>query len=237
MHKRLLLPFTPSPDAATPSELATIAVAAIPIGLAAVLCGSGPHSRRSVGRAVPLIAALGLVALEMIADSHLFAHDRWDGAACRARRVDRRVRGRGLCGQGTDCRRRLARVAHSRRGRRCRSRIAFVFEWWPFQFTADAPRALYEAIVVVAGAVPVAGERVRCCFPAPSSRRPPGRSSRPRLDPRFVRLQTMLVVGLTGAVFVICEGGRLLLVGGRPTLMSVVSNCRRWCSACTSGRS
>ena len=45
---------------------------------------------------------------------------------------------------------------------------------------------------------------------------------RPRLDPRFVRLQTMLVVGLSGAVFVISESGRLLLVGGRPTLISVV---------------
>ena len=46
-HKRLLLPFTPSPDAATPSELATIAVAAVPLGLAAVLCGA---DRTAAGR-------------------------------------------------------------------------------------------------------------------------------------------------------------------------------------------
>jgi hypothetical protein len=44
----------------------------------------------------------------------------------------------------------------------------------------------------------------------------------PRLDPRFVRLQTMLVVGFAGAVFAVCEGGRVALVGGRPTLVSVV---------------
>jgi hypothetical protein len=45
---------------------------------------------------------------------------------------------------------------------------------------------------------------------------------RPRLNPHFVRIQTMLVVGCTGAVFAISEGGRVLLVGGRPTLMSVL---------------
>jgi hypothetical protein len=32
----------------------------------------------------------------------------------------------------------------------------------------------------------------------------------------------MLLAGCGGVVFAICEGGRLLLVGGRPTLMSVL---------------
>jgi hypothetical protein len=45
---------------------------------------------------------------------------------------------------------------------------------------------------------------------------------RPHLDPRFLRLQTMLVVGLAGVVFAVCEGGRVVLVGGRPTLLSVL---------------
>jgi len=45
---------------------------------------------------------------------------------------------------------------------------------------------------------------------------------RPRLDPRFVRLQTMFLIGFAGAVFVVCEVGRVMLVGGRPTLMSVL---------------
>ena len=44
----------------------------------------------------------------------------------------------------------------------------------------------------------------------------------PRLDPRFRRLQTMLVIGFAGAVFSVCEGGRVALAGGRPTLLSVV---------------
>ena len=45
---------------------------------------------------------------------------------------------------------------------------------------------------------------------------------RPRLDPRFVRLQTMLVIGFAGAVFASARADGVLLVGGRPTLMSVL---------------
>ena len=62
-HKRLLLPFVPSPDAVPPASLVAIAGAAIPIGLAAALCGQPRGSRRSIAKAAG-IATLFVVLLE-----------------------------------------------------------------------------------------------------------------------------------------------------------------------------
>ena len=62
-HKRLLLPFTPSPDAASAGDLALIGAAALPIGVTATLCGCSGIARRSLVSAA-LIAILFLVALE-----------------------------------------------------------------------------------------------------------------------------------------------------------------------------
>jgi glycopeptide antibiotics resistance protein len=217
-HKRLLLPFAPSPDAATPSELATIAVAAVPLGLAAVLCGSGSHSRRSVASGA-LIAALALVALELI-QIPIFSRTT-DGTELLAALVGSTAGSAAAAFAerativGVDWRRvRIAAAVAVSVG------IALVFEWWPFQ-VLDAPHAFLEAM---------RWSRAPFRWPASVSDVLPGASLaavagalvRPRLDPRFVRLQTMLVVGLSGAVFVISESGRLLLVGGRPTLISVV---------------
>jgi glycopeptide antibiotics resistance protein len=217
-HKRLLLPFSPSPDAATASELAMIAVAAVPLGLAAVLCGSGSDSRRSVASGA-LIAALALVALELIQipifsrttdGTELLAALGGSTAGSAAAALADRAR---IVGVDWRLLRIAAAVALS-------VGIAFVVEAWPFQ-VLDAPQAFLEAM---------RWSRAPFRWPASVSDVLPGAVlaaiagayARPRLDPRFVRLQTMLVVGLTGAVFVISEGGRLLLVGGRPTLMSVV---------------
>jgi len=61
-HLRLLLPLTPSPDAATAAELALTFVGAVPVGGAAALCGCAPGARRSVARA-SLVAAPPLVVL------------------------------------------------------------------------------------------------------------------------------------------------------------------------------
>jgi glycopeptide antibiotics resistance protein len=62
-HKRLLLPFTPSPDAATARDLTMVGAAALPIGVTATLCGCGGPTRRSLVTAA-LIAATFLVGLE-----------------------------------------------------------------------------------------------------------------------------------------------------------------------------
>jgi VanZ like protein len=219
VHKRLLLPFTPSPDAATPSDLATIAVTAIPMGLAAALCGCGPRSRRSVASGA-IVAALALVALEIV-QIPIFSRTT-DGTELLA------ALGGSTAGSaaaafadramivGVDWRAfRLAAFVGLAAG------IAFVLEWWPFHLSMDAPRAVLEAML---------WSRAPFRWPASVSDVLPGVVlaallgvfARPRLDPRFVRLQTMLLVGFTGAVFAICEGGRVLLVGGRPTLMSVL---------------
>jgi glycopeptide antibiotics resistance protein len=218
-HKRLLLPFTPSPDAATPYDLATIAAAAVPLGLAAVLCGCGSRSRRSVASGA-LLAALALVALEIVQipifsrttdGTELLAA--LGGATAGSAAAAFAVRARVV---GVDWRvLRTAAIVVLSVG------IAFLFEWWPFHFTLDAPRAVLEAM---------SWSRAPFRWPARVSDVLPGAVLaavagvfvRPRLDPHFVRLQTMLVVACTGAVFVISEGGRVLLVGGRPTLMSVL---------------
>ena len=63
LHKRLLLPFTPSPDAATARDLTMIGAAALPIGVTATLCGCGGAARRSSVTAA-LIATTFLVGLE-----------------------------------------------------------------------------------------------------------------------------------------------------------------------------
>jgi hypothetical protein len=218
-HKRMLLPFTPSPDAATPSDLATVAVAAIPMGLAATLCGCGSRGRRSVASGA-MIAALALVALEMV-QIPVFSRTS-DGTELLA------ALGGSTAGSaaaafadratiiGVDWRAlRLAACVLLAAG------IAFVVEWWPFHVRMDAPHAVLEAM---------SWSRAPFRWPGSASDVLPGAVlaalfgifARPRLAPRFVRLQTMLVVGFTGAVFAICEGGRLLLVGGRPTLLSVL---------------
>jgi len=62
-HKRLLLPFTPSPDAATARDLTMIAAAALPIGVTATLCGCGGAARRSIVTAA-LVATTFLTGLE-----------------------------------------------------------------------------------------------------------------------------------------------------------------------------
>jgi glycopeptide antibiotics resistance protein len=63
LHKRLLLPFMPSPDAATASDLTMIGAAALPIGITATLCGCGGAARRSLPSAA-LVAITFLIGLE-----------------------------------------------------------------------------------------------------------------------------------------------------------------------------
>jgi glycopeptide antibiotics resistance protein len=220
LHKRLLLPFTPSPDAATASELATIAAAAIPIGLAAVLCGIGARRRRSVAGGA-LIAALALVALELI---QIPVFSRTTDATELLAALGGSTAGSAAAGAFAD---RATIVGVNWRVVRISAvivlavGIAFLVDWWPFQIATDAPRAFMAA---------TEWSRAPFRWPAGVAEVLPGivlalaagMFVRPRLDPRFVRLQTMLLVGGAGVVFAVCEGGRVLLVGGRPTLLSVL---------------
>jgi glycopeptide antibiotics resistance protein len=218
-HKRLLLPFTPSPDAATTGELATIALAAVPLGFAAVLCACGQNRRRSATSGA-LIAALALTALELI-QIPVFSRTT-DGTELLA------ALGGSTAGSAA------AALANGHRTVHVDWRIlriatavllwmgaVLMFEWWPFHVSLDAPRAQFEAML---------WSRAPFRWPASASDVVPGAVLaaaagvlvHPRLDPRFLRLQTMLVVGLAGVVFAVCEGGRVVLVGGRPTLLSVL---------------
>lgn len=62
-HKRLLLPLMPSPDAPTAEDLAMTGAAAVPIGVAAALCGYGGIARRPLPLAL-LVSMTFLVGLE-----------------------------------------------------------------------------------------------------------------------------------------------------------------------------
>lgn len=218
-HKRLLLPWMPSPDAATPGELAVVAIAAVPVGLAAVLSACGAGSRRSAASGA-LLAAMGLVGLELIqvpifsrttdARELLAALAGSTAGAAAATLIDRRLV------TGIDW-----RVMRTTAAVLLWVLAVLAFEWWPFRMVADASHMQFETTLwsrapfrwpgsagdVVPGAVMAAIAGV---------------VARPRLDARFERLQTMLVVGFAGAVFAVCEGGRVALADGRPTLLSVV---------------
>ena len=64
-HKRLLLPFAASPDAASPAALSAAFAAGLPLGVALVLWGSAPGRRRALTPALRL-AIPSLLALEAI---------------------------------------------------------------------------------------------------------------------------------------------------------------------------
>jgi len=64
MHQRLLLPFAPSPEAASSLELGASFAAGVPIGIASVMCGCA-SGRRSIVSALAL-AIPALVALEAV---------------------------------------------------------------------------------------------------------------------------------------------------------------------------
>jgi glycopeptide antibiotics resistance protein len=218
-HKRLLLPWMPSPDAATPGELAAIAICAVPVGLAAVVCGCGGSRRRSAASGA-LMAAMGLAVLEAM-QIPVFSR------TTDANELLAAIGGSTLGAMAAVAleRRQIARIDW--RALRLTTAVMLwvcvvvAFEWWPFRVAADASRVQFETILWSrapfrwpAGAADVVPGAVLAAMA--------GMFVQPRLDPQFVRLQTMLVVGFTGAVFAVCEGGRVALAGGRPTLLSVV---------------
>jgi glycopeptide antibiotics resistance protein len=218
-HKRLLLPFAPSPDAATTGELATIAVAAVPLGFAAMLCGC-PSQRRRSAMSGALIAALALVTLELI-QIPVFSRTT-DGTELLAA-----LAGSAAGAAVATFAKRPRIVAFDWPVLRVAGAVllwvgaAFVFDWWPFHLTTDGPRVHLEAML---------WSRAPFRWPATASDVAPGVVLaavagvlvRQRLDPRFRRLQTLVVVLFAGAVFTVAEVGRVVLVSGRPTLLSVL---------------
>ena len=218
-HKRLLLPWMPSPDAATGGELVAIAVAAVPIGLAAAVCGCRAGSRRSVASAA-CIAAAALVALELIqmpifsrttdANELLAALGGSTVGATAAALMQRPMV------SGVDW-----RAVQLTGAVLLWVSVVLAVEWWPFHIAIDASRLQVETILwsrqpfrMPATAADVVPGAVLAALA--------GAYARPRLDPRFEGLQTMALIGFAGGVFTICEVGRILLAGGRPTLLSVV---------------
>ena len=218
-HKRLLLPWMPSPDAATGGQLAAIAVAAIPIGLAAAICGGRSGGRRSVASAA-LIAGAGLAALEFMqmpifsrttdANELLAALAGSTFGAASAALTPRPVM------SGVDWRAVQLTAAVV-----LLVSVVLALEWWPFRMALDASRLQVETILWSrqpfrwpAGAGDVIPGAMLAAFA--------GAFARPRLDPRFERLQAMALIGFAGGVFTICEVGRIVLADGRPTLLSVV---------------
>ena len=73
LHKRLLTPFAPSPDAASALDLALVCAAAIPLGWAAATVGCRPGTRRAPAQTV-LVTMLGLVVMT-IAQAAVFSRN------------------------------------------------------------------------------------------------------------------------------------------------------------------
>ena len=216
-HKRLLLPFTPAPDALSRPELALTVVSAIPVGLAAALCGCGPRARRSVVRGAVLAAAM-LLVLEL-AQVLVFSRTT-DGTAFVAA-----LAGAFLGSVAAIVTNRTNVIGLELGVVRVVLPImvwlaaAVLSEGSPFHvdpiqarlqmliWSRTPFRLPVSALDVVPGAVLalLAGVFV-------------GR----RLSHELGRLQTLIAVGLAGALFLTFELGRVVLVNRTPSLVSVL---------------
>jgi hypothetical protein len=96
-----------------------------------------------------------------------------------------------------------------------------VLEWWPFSFAIDPAHV---------GVQQTAWSRAPWRMPASPFDVLPGAilaavagvSMRARLSGQLVRLKRLLIVAGAAGVFLALEMGHVLLVGGRPTLVSVL---------------
>jgi VanZ family protein len=218
VHQRLLLPFTPSPDAATRTALGVTVAAAVPLGIAAMLCGGAPGTRRTVAGGMA-IAAVSLVVLE-VGQIAVFSRTT-DGASLLAALA-------GAIAGAVAAARYSTRIGVPPR----RSigelvipvvawfALAVFVEWWPFDVALSAARA---------GAQMTAWSRAPFRSPSGLSDIIPGtvlalvagwwlRRDRPA---PFARLYSVLVLALAAMTFLVFETGRVLLSSGRPTLLAV----------------
>lgn len=218
-HKRLLLPFTPSPDANTPIQLAVTAAAAVPLGMAALWCGCDQGTRRSAVKGA-LAAAVFLTALQ-IAQVPIFSRTT-DGTALLA----------ALAGStaGALAARWLKRaevagldLAPFRALAPATVWLAATtsLEWWPFHFVLDSDRVRFQQMAWSREPFRVPAS-VFDVLPGTMLAGAVGLLMRARLSGRFARLQGLLVVACAAGVFLGLELGRVLLASGRPTLVSVL---------------
>ena len=221
-HKRLLLPFVPSPDAVSPSGLIAIAAAAIPVGLAAALCGRRRDSRRSIAKALAL-ATLFFIGLEA-GQTLVFSRTTDAAAALEA------IAGAAL---GALVARRSQRPYVDRLRASTVATAACVAvwitaaaicAWWPFAVDFEPERALRQ---MTRWSLAPFRPPLRAADVAPGVALAiaAGLLVRGKLSLRFIRLQALGAVAFIGAIFLALEAGRILLAGASPTLVTVLVEC------------
>jgi VanZ family protein len=214
-HKRLLLPLTPSPDAATRIELLAATLAALPLGAAGLLCGNAPGVRRSFPAACTA-TTLGLIALT-VAQVTVFS-----------RTTDLTVSCVALAGVIAGAL--LARRGRSRRGRLQSSTLqsaliiatwltaTAAIEWAPFRFDLDVGRARRE--VAEWAQAPFRPIGLADLSRGLALAAIAGAALQSRLAASYVRLQSLTVIVVAVTALVSIEGLRLLLPGRAPTLVA-----------------
>lgn len=218
-HKRLLVPFTPSPDAATPMHLGGAALAAVPLAWACAVCGCPPATRRSTLRAV--LFTLALLVVLTLAQITVFS-----------RTTDLTLLVAMMPGVilGAAAARMTPRPLVLTVGAASAGRLSAITLWflvvistelWPFRFDADADRT-WRQIFTWAYAPFRLPATVFDVLPGACLAIAAGMMTRPRLRPEYFRLQLLLATALVGSVFLWLEAARLLLPGETPTLMSVL---------------
>jgi glycopeptide antibiotics resistance protein len=215
-HKRLLLPLAPSPDAATPLHLLTATVAAIPLGVAAILCGNGPRVRRSFPTAFA-IAIIGLFGLTFL---QVTVFSRTTDLTVMVVAFGGAIAGAGLALPRRSRRRRLqAETVHAAMIIAIWLIATAAIEWWPYLFDLDVGRARREVASWADApfrAVPFA-ELMPCIALAAAA----GAAIQPRLPTDYVRLQLLATMSLAAVALLWIEGIQLLLPGAAPTLLAV----------------
>jgi glycopeptide antibiotics resistance protein len=218
VHKRLLLPLMPSPDASTPGELAATAVAAIPLGAAFTLCGCAPGTRRSAPLGA-LAAAVSLIGLE-VAQVSVFSRTTdatalltaIAGAACGAGAA--RLAGRRTIeGTAGPLARWVAVAAIS-------VAAGALVEWWPLHVASDA-RAVQLQMALWSRAPFRLPAQPYDMLPGVALAAAAGWLLRTGVVGRRARIRMMLLVAVCGVVFAVFEVGRVLLVSRQPTLLAV----------------
>jgi hypothetical protein len=99
--------------------------------------------------------------------------------------------------------------------------ITFAVEWWPFHFALDPSRVRGQAMLWSRSPFRLPSG-VAAVLPGTLLAVGMGKLARSQFNPRFQRLQVVVLVGCATLAFIAAESGRLLLDGGRPTLVSVL---------------
>ena len=218
-HKRLLFPFTPSPDALTPTHLGFAGLAAIPLAWACAVCGCPPATRRSTLRAV--LITLALLVVLTLAQVTVFS---------RTTDLTVLVAMMPAIIFGAAAARMSPRPLVLTLGVGSAGKLLTIVLWfmavistelWPFRFDADADRT-WRQIFTWAYAPFRPPATAFDVLPGACLAIAAGMITRPRLRPEYLRLQLLLAAGLVGMFFLWLEAGRLLLPGEEPTLVSVV---------------